>query len=440
MLALFLTLAGHHKTSTAAPSINPEETEIMPRQLNLETPTARLKLKIRKKPYRLRLGRGLSLDYRRNQGAGAWSTITPDGRGGETLKRFGAADDRELADGKEILSYSQAVDIARKLTKGADVGNTDLPPTLKGALAAYEADLIARGASAYNARWPAKYLPAALLGKSILLLDANELRRWRDSLLKEHAPATVNRLSKAVAAALNLAATHDHRITNRQAWRVGLQGLPDANRARNCILSDAEVRALIAAAYAVNDHFGLFIDVLAVTGARPSQAARLEVGDLRADELAQAKVLMPKSAKGGGRNRVRKKIERTSVPITPGLATRLKVAAAGRSPEAPLLLWRGEQGWGADPSTRYRDDFRAAADTAGLDPSVTLYSLRHSSIVRQLLAGVPIRLVAVLHNTSVGQIESNYSKHIAEHSDVLSRRALLADEPPIGANVISMAR
>jgi hypothetical protein len=41
-----------------------------PRKLSLETPTARLKLPIRKKCYWQRLGRGLSLGYRRNQNEG----------------------------------------------------------------------------------------------------------------------------------------------------------------------------------------------------------------------------------------------------------------------------------------------------------------------------------------------------------------------------------
>jgi hypothetical protein len=65
--------------------------------------------------------------------------------------------------------------------------------------------------------------------------------------------------------------------------------------------------------------------------------------------------------------------------------------------------------------------------SCGLDPAeVTIYALRHSSIVRQLLAGIPIRVVAVSHDTSAGQIERTYSRHIDDHADALVRRALLA--------------
>lgn len=415
-----------------------------PRKFSLETPTARLRLPIQKKPHWLRLGPGLSLGYRRNESAGTWSIRATDGHGGEWLKKFGIADDREPADGKQALSYSMAIDAARKLVRaGEEVENPSQPLTLKGALVAYEADLKARGANPYNARWPLKYLTAALLSKPVTLLDAHELRKWRDSLLTDHAAATVNRLAGAVVAALKLACEHDPRIRNLQAWRIGLRALPDAQRARNIVLPDDQVRQLVAAAYARDGRLGLFVDVMAISGARPSQIARLEVGDLRAADLAEAKLLMPRSGKGGGRLRVKRKVERVSVPITAALAARLKAAAAGRPHDAPLLLWRGDLGWGVEPSVNYRPGFREAVETVGLDPDVvTLYALRHSNIVRQLLRGVPIRLVASLHDTSVGQIESNYSKYISEgaHSDALSRRALLADEPPVAANVVALAR
>ena len=69
-----------------------------------------------------------------------------------------------------------------------------------------------------------------------------------------------------------------------------------------------------------------------------------------------------------------------------------------------------------------------------------MYCLRHSSIVRMLLRNVPIRLVASLHNTSVAMIEKHYSKYITEHSDDVSRHALLQPESPVGENVVALAR
>ena len=70
---------------------------------------------------------------------------------------------------------------------------------------------------------------------------------------------------------------------------------------------------------------------------------------------------------------------------------------------------------------------------------MTLYALRHSSIVRMLLKNIPIRLIAALHNTSVGQIERNYSKNITEtHSDDLTRTGLLSEPAPAADNVIPL--
>src|SRR4051812_17610847 len=254
------------------------------------------------------------------------------------------------------------------------------------------------------------------------------------------APATINRLCRCVSAALVLAAQHDQRIKNRDAWAIGLACLPDAQEARNVILSDEEVREFIAAAYAIDDRFGLLMEMLAVTGARPSQAVRLRVDDLQ-DHPVRPKLMMPKSAKGGGRNRAQKKFERYSVPITLQLAIRLRAAAKGRGDDAPLLLQGDGRPWDKNPGQNYHRQVDTVVTTIGLDPAVvTAYSLRHSSIVRMLVRNVPIRLVASLHNTSVAMIEKHYSKYITEHSiDDITRHALLQHYVPVGENVVAFA-
>jgi len=57
---------------------------------------------------------------------------------------------------------------------------------------------------------------------------------------------------------------------------------------------------------------------------------------------------------------------------------------------------------------------------------VTIYVGRgHSSIVRELRASIPVRVVAVNHDTRVVTIERTYSRHIGDHADVLARKALL---------------
>jgi hypothetical protein len=60
-----------------------------------------------------------------------------------------------------------------------------------------------------------------------------------------------------------------------------------------------------------------------------------------------------------------------------------------------------------------------------LPVQVTLYALRHSSIARQILRGVPIRVIAVNHDTSVAMIERNYSALLADHADEIARAGLI---------------
>jgi len=71
---------------------------------------------------------------------------------------------------------------------------------------------------------------------------------------------------------------------------------------------------------------------------------------------------------------------------------------------------------------------------------VTMYALRHSSIVRMLLKNVPTSVVAAQHNTSENMIRKHYAKFISDHSDDVSRHALLQHEPALGENVVAMAR
>ena len=405
-----------------------------PRAARLETRTARLKLPVRRKPHDFTtISPGIALGYRRCASAGRWVVKVADGHGGHWTKALGLADDFEDADGEHVLSWWQAQDKARALARGKDP-ESGRPGTVDEALADYERDLIARSASPANARRVRALLSPTMLAKPVALLTARELKHLRDGLVAKGAkPASVNRDFKGLKAALNLAAAHDERIINVRAWRTGLAALPDAHTARNVILTDEQVLALIAAAYAESDAFGLLVESAAVTGARISQLARLEVADLQA-ERGDPRLMMPSSRKGKGV----KRITRKPVPITADLAAKLTRAVGNRAPSEPLLLRSDGKPWRPD-NQDYWLPFRNTVTRAGLDPKiVTLYALRHSSIVRALLAGVPTRVVAVQHDTSVGMLERTYSAFIADHSDAVGRRGLLNTAQPVAANVVAM--
>jgi hypothetical protein len=121
------------------------------------------------------------------------------------------------------------------------------------------------------------------------------------------------------------------------------------------------------------------------------------------------------------------------------LAAQLQQAAGERDPSSPLLLRTNGNSWSASSADHNRP-FQRAVARARLDASVTFYALRHSSIVRALLAGVPVRLVAVAHDTSVPMIERTYSKYISDHADSVLRRALLETAQPAAGNVVPLAQ
>src|SRR5205807_8818626 len=136
-------------------------------------------------------------------------------------------------------------------------------------------------------------------------------------------------------------------IANRRAGETELARIPVAQQSRNVILADNVVRQVVAAAYQQSEEFGLLVEVDAVTGARPSQLARLEVQDLQANR-SDPRLMMPSSRKGGGR----KSLLHRPLPIPPTLAKRLAVSASGRAAIAPLLIKPSGEPWRKSDHTR----------------------------------------------------------------------------------------
>ncbi|WP_461324443.1 site-specific integrase [Bradyrhizobium diazoefficiens] len=371
----------------------------------LEHRTARLKLATRKKPYTALIAPGIFLAYRRNAGPGTWSVKCHG-----WLKRFGLADDHEDANGESVMTYWQALERAKSLARAGE-GNSEQPISVAKAVDAYEADLETRGGRRYNATQLRLHLTDALKSKTVALLTERELRDWRAGLLKkELKPSSADRIGRALKAALALAARNDKRITNTAAWQNGLKKLPDSEVARNVILPDEAVTALVSGSYDEDRDFGLLIDVLAETGARESQVFRLTPADLQ-DHLTAPRLMMPTSRKGKNR-----KVEYRPLPISTRLAKALRQQAGDRA--AHVLLF--------DKIWNLATTFRPVVERMGLGPEVTPYALRHSSIVRQLLKGVPTRVVAAHHDTSVAMIEKNYSRYIiGDPSEALTRATLL---------------
>jgi integrase len=411
----------------------------MPRKVKdrkLDSREARSKLKPRPMPYNAAIGKRDAIAYRRLKGKDGtfhWRRYVGDQNPERDYEwtYLGDADDLSPADGNRILDFWQAQDKARELIAERAKTAPDADGkiiTVAVALDRYKVDLEVRGADVDNVARVRIHLKGALAERPIALLTVDELKRWRDGLRKVMAPASVNRVCNALRASLNLAADNAKGSVNRGPWEIGLKAIPDSMESRNVVLPESHIRRLILEAPKESEEFGLFVEVAAVTGARPSQIARLLVRDLKGDKLE-----MPSSKKGRGT----KKILRREVPIPAALAGRLRAATRSKQQDAVLLTKPSGQAWSRSDHSRL---FTRTVRRANLDPNeVTIYALRHSSITRQLTAAVPIRIVAALHDTSVGMIERTYSQGIDRHVDQIVRGTLLdVGKKPADRKVVSL--
>ena len=83
------------------------------RDTNLETRTARLRLRVRAEPYWRGLEMGFFLGYRRRGSGGTWLARRRREGGGYAEHRIGTTDDLQDADGVAVLDYGQAQKAAR---------------------------------------------------------------------------------------------------------------------------------------------------------------------------------------------------------------------------------------------------------------------------------------------------------------------------------------
>lgn len=390
----------------------------------------RLKLPIRGKPYYVTVATNTAVGYRRtaNPALSSWTARSGDG----WTDRLGLADDYREANGEDVLSFDQAVAKAIKLVTGSD-DISGKPVDVLAAIDRWETQLKINGQNLANAstlRGHVKGKPLA--SKTVMALTMGDLTAWRDDLIANSGlkVATVNRVSKSLKAALNLAAKLDStRVRNGAAWRYGLAAVKvkdqsAAPRGDAYVLSAATIHAIIAKAYESDDELGLMLFVLAETGCRESQALKITADDI-IDVNPLAPSLMVWTSSKGRNNRTP---EQRNVPISPRLCTALKERALSRKPGQPLLpkIWN------------LAAKFKAIMKSLGHDETVTTYALRHSAICRSILALKPIQLIANQLDTSVAMIEAVYAKQIAQAAAGLDVARLgLLGEPAAPAQVLT---
>jgi integrase len=419
------------------------------KEARLQERTARAKLAVRHHPYWRTISEGLHIGYYRGVRSGRWIARyrQPGTQDPYQTITLGSADDFTVADGETVLSWKQALDSAgnwfEKIERGESTVMTSA--TVEDVVKAYiamrdERDTVRAGRpkrSDASYRLSSYVINDNCLGKTKLVdLTEADLSGWIHRLT-ELKSTTKRRLVNDLKAALNACYFDYRRVVAADfplVIKFGLRMTQDALAdtvpiARdNQILSDDQVRTIIAEARKLegNSDFGRLVAVLAATGARFSQLCRMCVRDVQAD---RGRLMVPMSRKG------KKAAGHIRIQVGADVLSLLHSVTWGRASDAPLFeRWRHFQVGPGKWERRDRGPWTSSAEmtrpwnklVADLKmPGIIPYALRHSSIVRGIRVGLPIRLVAALHDTSVAMIERHYSRWITEGLDELAAKAIV---------------
>jgi integrase len=411
----------------------------------IDTAAKRAKLEPRRNPYWQGIsgGRGgVSLGYRKaRRGPGSWvGKLVIDKQRIEV--RLAAADDPG-ADAK-ALPYPSAVSAvltwAREQFAKVEAANANegSSPTVRSAVEGYvkqrKARLETAGKDAESRLRKHVLADPEFADVALSRLTAPQIVAWRGRLSDDLAPSSINRLLNDLRAALNAGAELHRRelpASLPAEIKAGTKSVPADDNARKQILTDEQIRSAVGAAIAIDDtgDLGRLVMLLAATGARFSQVARLTVADV---QVAQARITLPVSRKG----KPGKAVPKLAIPVGPDVTEHIKPVLTDRDPEDRLLYrwisrqigpveWERVERKPWSQASEALRPWRKAVAKAELPPDTMMTAFRHSSIVRGLKANLPVRLVAALHDTSIAMIEKHYSAYILDASEELARRVVV---------------
>lgn len=410
----------------------------------IDTAAKRARLQPRKNPYWQGIagGRGgLSLGFRKSpNGRETWiAKIIIDGHRLE--EKIGSVEPSN----SDSIGYPAAIGLA--LTWGKDqaaaieVGRASkgraAAPTVRSVVQAYIDIRKARSGRTGSEGSLEKYVLAAknFADTKLLALNAERIEEWRANLPTHLAPSTKNRILNDLRAALNAAAGKHRRQIPAHIFaeiKFGTKAESVGSIPRRQLLTDAQVRTIVERSFEmdVDGDFGRLVLLAATTGARFSQLAFLTVADV---QVRNSRLMMPSSLKG----RSREQGHRMPVPIGTDVLDRIRPIISQRRGEERLLLrWSHRQIGGPGKWKRdgrrpwhraYQIDgvWKETVKRAGVPADTVMYALRHSSIVRGLRAGLPVSLVASLHDTSIKMIEKHYAAFIIDMTEDLARQSLM---------------
>jgi integrase len=390
---------------------------------NLETRTARQRLKVSGKPYYRSIDPGLHLGYRKGANGGRWVVRWYVGERNYRVETIGTADDRLDPDGSEILSFAQAQAKARELfvlrrRENAGLPANSGPYTVKDCLDEYLGWMEANRKSEKDSRYRVDALIVPKIGAvECSKLTTPILQKWLNETAKararvrtkkgeaqqfrelSHEPdsvrrrrATANRTLAVLKAGLNRA-WRSGKIATDDAWRR-IEPFEEANAARVRYFTIDEAKRLINAS---DSDFRALVKGALATGARYGELAALRVSDFNPD----SKTLHIRTSKSGkGRHIV---LADEGVKLLASLTT-------GRSGDA-LIFTKNGVPWLASHQSR---PMAAACRHAKIKPAGNFHCLRHTYASHAIMNGAPLLVVAKnLGHADTRMVEKHYG-HLAQ--------------------------
>lgn len=391
------------------------------RDTNLDSRTARSRLKARGKPYFRTLEHGLHLGYRKPlSGPGKWVARHYVGSQQYELETLAAADDFSDADGIAVLSFHQAQTLARSrmVARAHAAAGKTRPLTVKDAIDDYIEYLESNRKSGREGRYAADAFILPALGSiEIDSLTTDQIRAWHTNVAK--APARIrtkpgeeqrfkddvsdpeqarrrkssaNRILTVLKGALNRA-WRDGKVTSDAAWRR-VEPFESVEAARIRYLSIAEANRLINASDA---DFRRLVQGALETGARYGELCALVVSDFNPDS---GTVTIRQSKAGKPRH----------IVLTADGAKYFAAIAAGRVGSSPLFVKADGCSWLPSHQAKPMAD---ANERAGIDPPINFHGLRHTWASHAVMNGVPLLVVAKnLGHSDTRMVEKHYG-HLA---------------------------
>jgi integrase len=397
---------------------------------NLDSRTARGRLKARGKPYYRAIDPGLHLGYRKlRNGPGKWVVRLYAGEQTYQVDTVATADDYSDSNGADILDYGQALNKARKLRdqrSRSDAGLATGPYTVSKALADYFTFLRTEGRPDHlvsdTERRAASMIEPKLGEIEVAVLTTKQLRTWRDNLVKAGARtrtakgepqkyreideddddalrarrATVNRIWTTLRAALNHAFTEGHVLTDRE-WRK-VKPFKGVDGKRTAYLTIEEAKRLVNAS---EPDFRLLVQAALQTGGRYGSLTRLRVRDFH----ESAGTIDLRSPKGNGSEKT------FSVILSPDEGVPFfKRLCAGRPTDALIFTKANGEPWGTNHQVK---PMIGACVRAKIKP-VGFNQLRHTWASHAVMNGTPLMIVAQnLGHTDTRMVENHYG-HMAK--------------------------